>query len=176
MSIMPNTRFAKGDIIFNEGFPPNGVYYICDGIVEVSKIRGEQKITLATLKEGNIFGEMSLIDARPRSATITALEDTWCYHASPEVFKDKLKQTDYAVKSVLEDWVSVIRHNSNVELNPLNDDLQGEIEPYRTREEIANDSTLQKKVEELDVFMRAVFHSLKEAVYAEKTTNIEVKK
>lgn len=66
----------KGEIIFREGDASNNTYIIKSGQIEISKGIGNQKIVLAVLKEGDVFGEMGLIEEKPRSATATALEDT----------------------------------------------------------------------------------------------------
>ena len=61
--------FAKDAVIFKEGDPGDRCYVITNGDVRISKFIpniGEE--ALAVLKPGDYFGEMSLIDAFPRSA------------------------------------------------------------------------------------------------------------
>ncbi|MFP3870501.1 MAG: cyclic nucleotide-binding domain-containing protein [Syntrophobacteria bacterium] len=74
---MSDTRiFQKGETIIQEGTSGAFAYVVSSGFVEVSKkVKGE-KFVLSKLGEGSIIGEMSLIDGKPRSATVTALEDT----------------------------------------------------------------------------------------------------
>jgi CRP-like cAMP-binding protein len=60
------TTFPAGKEIFHEGAEGVGFHLILEGEVEV--IKGEQ--VEATLGTGKFFGEMSLIDGGPRSATI----------------------------------------------------------------------------------------------------------
>jgi CRP-like cAMP-binding protein len=67
---------GSGDIIFREGSPANKMYVILSGSVRISRslgLEGEEK--LALLEHGQIFGEMGLIDAAPRSARATAESD-----------------------------------------------------------------------------------------------------
>ena len=64
-------RFSPGTPIFQEGDPGTCMYVILDGEVIVSADGKE----LATLGKDEIFGEMSLIDKRPRSATVTTRTD-----------------------------------------------------------------------------------------------------
>ena len=67
---------ASGDIIFREGSPANKMYVILSGSVRISRslgLEGEEK--LATLEHGQIFGEMGLIDAAPRSARATSASE-----------------------------------------------------------------------------------------------------
>lgn len=64
---------SEGRVIFNEGDIGSQMYVIIDGEIEIVKrISLETSKTLTTLKKGDIFGEMALIDALPRSATAIA--------------------------------------------------------------------------------------------------------
>jgi EAL domain-containing protein (putative c-di-GMP-specific phosphodiesterase class I) len=65
--------FNQGRVIFAEGDPGENAYIIENGFVEVSVFRHDQKVRLAVLGPGEIFGEMALIDHRPRTATVSAL-------------------------------------------------------------------------------------------------------
>mgnify|MGYP001591470389 FL=1 len=48
----------KGEVIFKEGDVSDNAYIIKTGQVEISKGEGKQKVVLAILKDGDIFGEM----------------------------------------------------------------------------------------------------------------------
>ncbi len=64
-------KFQKNVIVLHEGDQSNALYIIDSGQVKVSKINEEGKeIVLSILSEGDHFGEMSLIDDEPRSASI----------------------------------------------------------------------------------------------------------
>jgi len=69
------------------------MFIIQSGKVEVSTINNKQKVVLATLGKGSIFGEMSLVDDRPRSATVTALTDVTCLEINRLLFDKKLEET-----------------------------------------------------------------------------------
>lgn len=68
--------FEAGATIFSESEPGNEMYLIKSGRVKV--IRSEKSGTkvLSILGAGSLFGEMALIEAKPRSATVVALEKT----------------------------------------------------------------------------------------------------
>ena len=68
----PVRHFKAGDIIFREGDPAAELFVVKSGTVEI-RIGGR---LIDTLGERSIFGEMALIDGRPRSATALALADT----------------------------------------------------------------------------------------------------
>lgn len=82
-------RVAAGTALIEEGHPINHMYILLDGKMRVS-IKGIG--TVATLSSGEIMGEMSLIDARPPSASVAA--DTACVvmAISRQVLNDKLAQ------------------------------------------------------------------------------------
>ena len=66
--------FSAKTKIVSEGKTGVGFYLIVEGSAEVTH-GGE---ILATLKKGNFFGEMALLDEAPRSADVVALEETTC--------------------------------------------------------------------------------------------------
>lgn len=65
----------QGTRIVKENELSRKMYVILEGKARVSKTYIGQRITLAVLGEGEIFGEMSFIDAQPRSASVDALTD-----------------------------------------------------------------------------------------------------
>ena len=67
--------FQAGDIIIEEGTKGSSAYIILSGAVEVVKKTGEKEIAMATLGQGQVFGEMGLIEDRPRSATVKAVAE-----------------------------------------------------------------------------------------------------
>lgn len=69
-------RFSAGEEIFRSGDTARNAYIIEKGKVEVSVESDDKKIVIAELGKGELFGEMSMIDDAPRSATITAIEET----------------------------------------------------------------------------------------------------
>jgi CRP-like cAMP-binding protein len=68
-------HFSAGDVVFRQGDAAGDMYLIRRGRVAVSLLDDGVATNLATLKAGDFFGEMSLFDGKPRSATVTALED-----------------------------------------------------------------------------------------------------
>jgi uncharacterized membrane protein len=64
--------YAVGDVIFRQGDEGSSLFIIEDGGVEISYGEGKAKVSLASLFTGQYFGELSLFDGAPRSATATA--------------------------------------------------------------------------------------------------------
>ncbi|HEX9092944.1 MAG TPA: cyclic nucleotide-binding domain-containing protein [Coriobacteriia bacterium] len=67
--------YSDGEVIFRKGDPSGGMYVIRAGQVAVLRKDDDAEATLATLKSGDFFGEMSLFDGKPRSATVRAIGD-----------------------------------------------------------------------------------------------------
>lgn len=67
--------YHKGEIIFEEGSPGQEMYVIASGAVKLTTMKQGRETFLARMKKGEFFGEMALVDAAPRSGTITADEE-----------------------------------------------------------------------------------------------------
>jgi CRP-like cAMP-binding protein len=68
--------YEAGDTIFLESEPGHEMYIIKSGRVKVIKIKDCEEHLLSMLGQGSLFGEMALIEAKPRSATVVAMEKT----------------------------------------------------------------------------------------------------
>ncbi len=62
-------------MIFSENEPGTELYIIQRGVVKITKIVEDNEVLLAMLKTGDIFGEMALLENKPRSASAIANED-----------------------------------------------------------------------------------------------------
>src|SRR5437867_915806 len=73
-SYMKTRRVARGTAIFAKGDPGTGLMGVLAGSVKVSVASAEGKdIVLNIFREGEIFGEIALLDGRPRTADATAM-------------------------------------------------------------------------------------------------------
>lgn len=103
--IMVPRKFASGDVVVKEGDAGAGVFVISSGKVEV--VKGDD--VLNTLGPGEFFGEMSLFEGFPRSATVRALEDTECLVMTRWDFRAELSQHAEIAVAVLETVVRRLR-------------------------------------------------------------------
>lgn len=67
--------YKKDEVIFCEYEPGNTFYFLLEGRVKVTKILADTEKTLDVLQPGEIFGEMSILEEAPRSATMVAMDD-----------------------------------------------------------------------------------------------------
>ena len=93
--------FPKGSTICSEGEVGDCAYIIERGQVEISTVSDSEKVVLATQGPGEIFGEMAIVDHGPRSATVTALEETELNLISRERLETRLQHADPVVRMVL---------------------------------------------------------------------------
>jgi CRP-like cAMP-binding protein len=76
-STLKTMRVQAGESIFKEGDPAREMYVVLDGEIEIlKKSRRGRDMRVAILGPNDGFGEMSLIDVQPRSATVRVLAPT----------------------------------------------------------------------------------------------------
>jgi CRP-like cAMP-binding protein len=81
--IMKLVSYKKRDVVITEGDRGDSLFIIKCGAVEVFKTEGwGEEVSLGILPEGSYFGELSLFDDHPRSATVRAVEDTEFFYIS----------------------------------------------------------------------------------------------
>ncbi|NVB80045.1 MAG: Crp/Fnr family transcriptional regulator [Kofleriaceae bacterium] len=68
--------FKAGTVLFEEGQPGDYMYVVTSGEVEIRRKVGETERVLAVLPAGEFFGEMAILNARPRSATAVVRVDS----------------------------------------------------------------------------------------------------
>jgi CRP-like cAMP-binding protein len=71
-----NRTYPRDSMIFSEGEPGEELYIIQKGAVKIAKIVDNNEVLLAVLRTGDIFGEMALLEAKPRAASAVAYEDS----------------------------------------------------------------------------------------------------
>lgn len=110
--------FKAGTVIFREGDYGASMYIITSGEVEVSIEKDSEKIVLANLPKGSVFGEMALLDQPYRSATVTALTDVSCLEINNVFFKMSFQQLPSWMRSFFQILVERVRE-SNKKQDPL---------------------------------------------------------
>ncbi len=83
--------YNAGDVIISEGAPSHEMYIICSGMVEVELVKGvvhdvpgaPQLSSIVRLGQGQVFGEMALVDSGARSATVRCAKDNTVLYIIP---------------------------------------------------------------------------------------------
>jgi CRP/FNR family transcriptional regulator, cyclic AMP receptor protein len=96
---------VKGKRVTGEGDPGYGFHLILSGRATVSQ--GSR--TIRTLGEGDYFGEISMIDGRPRSATVTVDEDLRALAIDHGVFEALLDERPEVARGMLKNLCSRLR-------------------------------------------------------------------
>jgi uncharacterized membrane protein len=76
-AVIDSTSLKAGEVIFNAGDLGDSLFIVRSGEIElfVKDTTGD-KIVLTVAEKDDVFGELSMLDARPRSATARAMEDS----------------------------------------------------------------------------------------------------
>jgi CRP/FNR family transcriptional regulator, cyclic AMP receptor protein len=75
LALCPVVSVPKNEFFFRENDQTDSMFVLQSGKVAVLKSWGKREYLLSTLKEGDCFGEMALMDHGPRSASVRALAD-----------------------------------------------------------------------------------------------------
>jgi len=67
--------YPANSMIFAECQKGSDMFIIQEGEVKISKINGESEVTFAILRKGDMFGEMALLENKPRSASAIAIQN-----------------------------------------------------------------------------------------------------
>jgi len=91
--------YPKDCLLFTEGEKGDTLYIIQSGSVKITKIVNNQEIVLAVLKKSDIFGEMAMLDDKPRAATAEIYEDCALLAVNKDNFSKLIhEQPDMVVK------------------------------------------------------------------------------
>jgi CRP/FNR family transcriptional regulator/CRP/FNR family cyclic AMP-dependent transcriptional regulator len=95
-------RFGRGDIIFQKDDPGQALFIIESGSVRIY-VPGTQgaDLTLAVMHEGDFFGDLSLLDGRPRSASAAAATESVLLSLERQDFTGLLRARPDAALSIL---------------------------------------------------------------------------
>jgi glucose-6-phosphate 1-dehydrogenase len=97
--LLQSRIFSPGQEIVRRGEPGNEMYIISRGQVEILDEQGEP---VATLQEGNFFGEISLLFSAPRTATVRAKTQCDMFTLSKDDFLDALRDHPEVANIIME--------------------------------------------------------------------------
>jgi hypothetical protein len=89
VALLLSRRVAKvGEQIVREGDPGDSMFIVSTGEVRATVLRGGQQLQVATLRDGDFFGEMAVLSGEPRTATVTAVKATELLELSREHLRE----------------------------------------------------------------------------------------
>ena len=114
--------FPTGTVLFREGDPGEEMYVIQTGRVQLTRrVRGREA-HLATLPPGEFFGEMSIVNNRPRSATATVMEDAQLLVIDARTFEAMVRgNAEIALRFIKKLAARLAQANAQVEVLLLQD-------------------------------------------------------
>ncbi|OGS46281.1 MAG: hypothetical protein A2539_02845 [Elusimicrobia bacterium RIFOXYD2_FULL_34_15] len=107
-NILSTETFKKDDIVFKQDDLGDRLYLVKEGLVRIYIIETSTDETIALMKPGDIFGELSLVDTQLRSANASVLAASTLLIITKEKF-DELKNTNSQIASkILQIMLKVI--------------------------------------------------------------------
>lgn len=103
---------AKDTVLFKQGEAGDCAYVVESGRVLVYLEIDQKEVIIAQIKKGEIFGEMSLIDSLPRSASVKALEDTILNVVTKDQLIERFQGSDQLVQLLLKVMMNRVRKNN----------------------------------------------------------------
>ena len=94
-------QFSKGEALMREGESGECAYIIESGNVEILVQRDGQLLQIGTRGPGSLLGEMAMIDDKPRTATVRALDDCTAIEITREDFAHRVEGADPVIKMVM---------------------------------------------------------------------------
>jgi CRP/FNR family cyclic AMP-dependent transcriptional regulator len=107
-------RFRRGETVFHVGDPGDALFIVMAGSIKITlpADTGDEAI-LATLRAGDFFGELALLDGAPRSATAVAIEPTETYVLSRDGFRELIATQSQMREALLATLAAEVRRLTN---------------------------------------------------------------
>lgn len=118
------SRYQVGEVIVQENELGETAYVIEDGQVEVTKELDGKRARLAIMGAGETFGEMSMIDDKPRSATVTAIAETVVREIHRDEFFQSLQTNPGVALNLLKVLFERLRESHAAVLRGVGSSLQ----------------------------------------------------
>ena len=133
-SQMDLIELGPNHTIFSEGQTGDSMYMIKSGEVRISikSIDGKDDVTLSKLEPGAFFGEMSVFDGKPRSATAMTTEQTQLYRLSLDDFREFLVRKPHAALDVLSILAGRLRQTDEMMRQMVSRNVNEEIDEQMT--------------------------------------------
>jgi len=111
MGLVQNIQGKRGQFLFCEGQPPNGLFIVLSGLcsVRLTNLNSSTFTEVKSVKPGEYVGEFGLIDGMPRSATVVVTEDADLMFLPTKAFLSAIDTQPKVAQVVTQNLLSNIR-------------------------------------------------------------------
>ncbi len=125
---MVETRLRRGEVLFHEGDDGDQLYIVTDGKVKLGRTSADgRENLLAILGPGQMFGELSLFDPGPRSATVTAVTEAHFVSLSHDDLLQWLEGRPQVARGLLSQLAARLRKANDVVADLVFSDVPGRV-------------------------------------------------
>lgn len=112
-------HYHRGEVLFNEGDIGRALFLLESGRIELTRLNSDGRPhRLATLSAGEYFGEMALLEERPRTATATALEEVRAYLLYKSELEKLLRRAPAIGAAIMAHLAQLLSARLRTSLNP----------------------------------------------------------
>ncbi len=131
---MQERRYKVGEAVFSKGDKGSSMYVVLSGAVQIYLPGNddEPRVILKDARTGEYFGELSLFDDKPRSASVEAIVDTTLLELTREDFGDHLSRSKNAAMAILAEMAERLRETNAMLSQRAARDVVKEIEENLT--------------------------------------------
>lgn len=129
-----SVEYDTGKVIFSEGDIGSSAYIIQEGIVVISSEIGGVHTKIATLSKGQFFGELALIDDKPRAGTARALTPVKLHAIHKDQIQSRISDQDPVSQWLLQNVLGYLRNRIDLDKTQISDTLVGQ--PQTTQAEL----------------------------------------
>lgn len=112
---MTERAFKPGEVVFNKGDLGSSMYVVLSGAVQIflpGTGAEDPRVVLKDARTGEYFGELSLFDDKPRSASVEAVVETTLLELTREEFSDHLSKSRNAAMAILAEMAERLRETN----------------------------------------------------------------
>lgn len=153
--------FEPGEIIFKEGDQGNLMYVLLEGAVELKKkVEGGETVLKTIDQQNDFFGEMALIDGRPRSASAIAAKKSKLLPVDGPTFESMILTNGKFALKIIKVLSDRLRHSNEqveelIETSPKERILFGMADFARKTNEQIHDGSYKVDVEEMKAWINS---------------------
>lgn len=100
--LLRSKKCVRGQSIVEVNTPGDSMFLVAKGQLKVVLAKGDKEAILSLLKEGDFFGEMSLLDGKERSANVVALRASELYELSRDDFQEYVQEYPKTLLNILQ--------------------------------------------------------------------------